>query len=278
MEIRRAAQSLTRGVTHPLSSFVSNSATSRCRVSMSVAAHRRNPLSKKRQFSTSTNLQAAKPTTTIPAPLSASTPTSQPPADLSWLSKPRSTILPSPASLARERSLNKGSSEADIRDEFYRLMAHQNTESGSRLPPYSPFGRGPASSQNRLDVSRMAIPNPPGFSAPPSPTNAMHGDRGMLADIVAGMPSTERVPLRLDARLGRTVTVDGRNVDLGRGIRLLEMSCSRNRVRYEFNKQRFHERGGLKRKRLRRERWRKRFMDGFKATVGRVRQLKNQGW
>jgi len=70
----------------------------------------------------------------------------------------------------------------------------------------------------------------------------------------------------------------GAGIDVGRGFRLLEQSCARNGVRRDANSQRFHERPGLKRKRLRRERWRRKFMEGFKATVGRVKQLKNQGW
>ena len=49
-------------------------------------------------------------------------------------------------------------------------------------------------------------------------------------------------------------------------------------MRADSTRQRFHERGGLKRKRLRRERWRRRFMEGFKGTVGRVKGLRNQGW
>jgi small subunit ribosomal protein MRP21 len=85
------------------------------------------------------------------------------------------------------------------------------------------------------------------------------------------------VSLKLNPSTGRTVSISG-GVDVGRGFRLLEMSCARNRVRGDANKQRFHERGGIKRKRLRRERWRKRFMEGFKATVMRVKQLKKQGW
>jgi len=49
-------------------------------------------------------------------------------------------------------------------------------------------------------------------------------------------------------------------------------------VKADFAYQRYHERGGLKRKRLRRERWRKRFSEGFKATIARVRELTRQGW
>jgi len=83
--------------------------------------------------------------------------------------------------------------------------------------------------------------------------------------------------MKLNPSTGRSVAIHAQ-VDLGRGVRLLEMSCSRNKVRADSNSQRFYERGGTKRKRLRMMRWRKRFLEGFKATVGRVKQLRNQGW
>jgi len=83
--------------------------------------------------------------------------------------------------------------------------------------------------------------------------------------------------LNLNPSLGREVAI-GPSLDISRGIRLLEQSCARNKVRADSTRQRFHERGGLKRKRLRRERWRRRFMEGFKGTVGRVKGLRNQGW
>jgi len=91
------------------------------------------------------------------------------------------------------------------------------------------------------------------------------------------MPKPVRVPITLNPSTGRSVQI-GVGVDVGRGFRLLEQSCARNGVRRDANTQRFHERPGLKRKRLRRERWRRKFLEGFKATVGRVKQLKNQGW
>lgn len=83
--------------------------------------------------------------------------------------------------------------------------------------------------------------------------------------------------MKFSARTGRTVDVNS-IVDLSQGIRMLEVSCSQNKVRADANNQRFHERGGLKRKRLRRQRWRVNFMEGFKGIVGRVKQLKKQGW
>lgn len=86
-----------------------------------------------------------------------------------------------------------------------------------------------------------------------------------------------RVALRLTPKTGRTVSI-GAGVDVGRGFRLLEQSVARNKVRRDFTMQRYHERGGLKRKRLRKERWRKRFMEGFKDTLARVKEMKRQGW
>jgi hypothetical protein len=94
---------------------------------------------------------------------------------------------------------------------------------------------------------------------------------------ITPMPGLNKVPLRLNPSMGRHQLVSER-VDVGRAFQLVEMSCGRNKVRKDLNTQRFHERPGLKRKRLRRERWRKRFLDGFKATVNRVKQLKHQGW
>jgi predicted transcriptional regulator len=53
---------------------------------------------------------------------------------------------------------------------------------------------------------------------------------------------------------------------------------ARNRVKRDFQMQRFHERGGLKRKRLKSERWRARFKIGFDATCKRVTELTKKGW
>ncbi|KAI0109838.1 hypothetical protein F4814DRAFT_424722 [Daldinia grandis] len=86
-----------------------------------------------------------------------------------------------------------------------------------------------------------------------------------------------RPPLRLVPRIGRTIHVT-RNADVARSFQLLSIHVSSNRVRYDSNLQRFHERPGLKRKRLKSERWRKRFQKGFKACVKRVRELTKQGW
>lgn len=104
-----------------------------------------------------------------------------------------------------------------------------------------------------------------------------------LKDVISNLTTSVTAPvppkpaLRLNARTGRSVVVAG-GVDVGRSFNLLGMSCARNKVKVDFNRQKFHERGGLKRKRLKRERWQRRFMAGFKATVSRVKEMKRQGW
>ncbi|KAH7379573.1 hypothetical protein BKA66DRAFT_466297 [Pyrenochaeta sp. MPI-SDFR-AT-0127] len=84
---------------------------------------------------------------------------------------------------------------------------------------------------------------------------------------------------RLNPTYGRTVDLDAsRGRDIVRGIGMLGSLMARNKVKSDFNKQRFHERGGLKRKRLNSERWRARFKKGFQAVTGRVSELTRKGW
>ncbi|KAK6828417.1 hypothetical protein PG987_011758 [Apiospora arundinis] len=83
--------------------------------------------------------------------------------------------------------------------------------------------------------------------------------------------------IRCVARTGRTAFVS-KGADVGRAFKILEMQCTSNRVRADFQKQRYHERNGLKRKRLVSERWQKKFKNGFKATCKRVSELRRQGW
>lgn len=84
---------------------------------------------------------------------------------------------------------------------------------------------------------------------------------------------------RLNPTYGRQVELDvSKGRDLVRGIGMLGSLMSRNRIKHEMNKQRFHERGGLKRKRLASERWRQRFKKGFTQLTRRVSELTGKGW
>jgi small subunit ribosomal protein MRP21 len=84
---------------------------------------------------------------------------------------------------------------------------------------------------------------------------------------------------RLNPTYGRTVELDAsRGRDLVRGIGMLGSLVSRNKIKHNMMKQRFHERGGLKRKRLNSERWRARFKKGFVEVTRRVSELTGKGW
>ena len=87
----------------------------------------------------------------------------------------------------------------------------------------------------------------------------------------------ELPPLRMHPYLGRCEPVI-RSQGLGRALDRLRFKVASNRIRGDFASQKFHERPGLKRKRLRRERWKKRFKEGFQATVAKVEGMRRQGW
>ncbi|KAK4628808.1 hypothetical protein CLAFUW4_07968 [Fulvia fulva] len=89
----------------------------------------------------------------------------------------------------------------------------------------------------------------------------------------------EGPPLKLGPTLGRTVEVNAaRGMDVGKAFRSLETLCGRNSVKRDFQMQRFHERPGMKRKRLKSVRWRRHFKKNFKATVVLVQKMTRQGW
>jgi len=270
MELRRAADAILRCQVSPLVAAVRWQAGRQ--IGKQSSSSNSVNISRRRTFITTTPKYALRPsatTTAAPPPesqsaqdgKSASAKVEEAAKNLGWLqgsgSRSGASRFPAPRSQdggarARELRMNGGNSADDI-------LKTINTFS-------SPSGK---SSFDGIDISRMADP----FSdRPESATDLM----GAINREVAP-PREERIPLRLNPSTGRTINIGG-NIDVGRGFRLLEQSCARNRVRSDFTKQRFHERGGLKRKRLRRERWRRRFMEGFKATVARVKHLKTQGW
>lgn len=79
--------------------------------------------------------------------------------------------------------------------------------------------------------------------------------------------------------LGRTIELNvAKGVDLGRALTRLGQLTRQNRIQQDRKSQRFYERPGLKRKRLRSERYRARFKTGFLATVEKVKAMRRKGW
>ena len=114
--------------------------------------------------------------------------------------------------------------------------------------------------------------------------NSMHmpGEKpgGVLRTPVTNLRSTLKprntATIRSRPSLGRTVDVTPTGV--ARALQVLNYDIRANNVRKEQKRQRFHERPGLKRKRLKSERYRARFMIAFKATLRKVRDMRKKGW
>ncbi|KAF8253181.1 hypothetical protein K440DRAFT_627440 [Wilcoxina mikolae CBS 423.85] len=81
-------------------------------------------------------------------------------------------------------------------------------------------------------------------------------------------------PPKMGPTAGRSVLV---TTDLAQAFMRLKSIISQNKVRQDFHIQKFHERPGLKRKRLRSERHRRRFKEGFKRMVSIVMDMKKKG-
>lgn len=251
MELRKAADVLLRSQTSPLSSLLNPSAS---RWAASTQFCHRNAFNRhaQRALTNSTRDNAIKPQATTSATPSPTQDANSTPDDLVELSnslwaRPKASRL----TLEEEKRMNNGDSASDIM---------------KTITEVSSLNRGKG-----IDTSAMLNPSSP-----------LHHNKLGMSDVykyITSAPLTRRIPMRLNPSTGRSIDIDiGRGIDVARGLRLLEQSCGRNRVRADFTAQRFHERGGLKRKRLRRQRWRKKFMEGFRTTVGRVKQLKQQGW
>jgi ribosomal protein S21 len=81
-------------------------------------------------------------------------------------------------------------------------------------------------------------------------------------------------PPKMGPTAGRSVVVQ---TDVAQAFMKLKSILSQNRVKQDFHLQRFHERPGLKRKRLRSERHRKRFKEGFRRMIAVVMDMKKKG-
>lgn len=83
---------------------------------------------------------------------------------------------------------------------------------------------------------------------------------------------------------GRTIFIDSTSSRPGKvnnpeaAFKRLDIVMSQNRIKMMWHQQRFQERAGMKRKRLKMFRWKKRFRVGFVETARRVKELKKQGW
>ncbi|CEJ82212.1 hypothetical protein VHEMI02290 [[Torrubiella] hemipterigena] len=138
------------------------------------------------------------------------------------------------------------------------------------------------------EFEAKATPSPAAPTAQSSPMYPMD-ITSLLADrataSLASLPSNplERPMFRCAATVGRTIFVKDRGSPTSAptatvAMRMIDRVAREQKIRTKNRTQKFHERPGLRRKRLKSERWRARFKTGFKAACSRVLELKKQGW
>lgn len=177
-----------------------------------------------------------------------------------------------------------------------------NSPNNSQAPPRSGTTHGSSANQGARRAPAAMPPRPPPAKSPwasrESAPAAGPAERAAAPDTLLKdasdlpglirwdvnaflqrnqMKSGPPEEMRLRPSTGRTVYRTG-NVDVARSFQVLNRLVKVNKVKQDLQKQRFHERPGLKRKRQKSERWRKRFHHGFRAMVHRVVELRNQGW
>lgn len=92
-------------------------------------------------------------------------------------------------------------------------------------------------------------------------------------------PTTGRTVFLEHAGRGSAASKQGLSATSAQhAFQVLNRTIKDQKIKTLHYRQRFHERKGMMRKRLRMERWRTRFKKGFKATTSRVLELKKQGW
>ena len=179
-------------------------------------------------------------------------------------------------------------SSADILEESYA-----NRPRNQRVPQGSIFAqaeRGLAESEKESTPARMAaaegVPSKPTFPQtlrpfdplPYSPSRSIYNpytnDGGQPLPLEPATP-VERT-IKSSPTVGRTIRV--RKGDVGTALRLLNRLCTQESIPQDMKSQKFHERAGMKRKRLRRVRHKIRFKHAFKATVERVKEMRRKGW
>jgi small subunit ribosomal protein MRP21 len=211
----------------------------------------------------------------------AETPQQNPPSRLAAKPNPYIGLVSNPSAARRQSSSEQVSQGIDD------LLASTNSPNFRRTMPTGTRAAGAAPSRPQrlfgadwspstggmqrrkpLDLNEMAMPD--------DSLSALFDASPVRAPEI---PESEKVYPRLTPSYGRKVELDpSRGRDLVRGIGMLTTLCARNKVKSDFNKQRYHERPGLKRKRLNSERWRAKFKVGFDQVTKRVTELTKKGW
>ncbi|MCJ1429015.1 hypothetical protein MMC29_006928 [Sticta canariensis] len=116
---------------------------------------------------------------------------------------------------------------------------------------------------------------PPDYGLPETTVSASY----KMANVINNLQSQPRASRSIHSHpsLGRAIEIQSRT-DLARSFFQLNKLVRQNKVKHYQKMQRFHERPGVRRKRLQRERWRARFKDNFHNAVEKIKTMKRMGW
>lgn len=274
MEVGRLREPLLRSSPFPLLSFLVPSITPAWRPTSSFRLSYYAPSQDSKAFSTTTRHEAERSTATEPsgkqnaprdkiAYVFERTQKDQPPSAVSARTQQiRDIKLQTKINAKLDQMFpSKGkqslaSSADDVRDAYYASTT--TTRAG--------LGSGKI-------AGSMLMPHEDSFSST---------QRQVTADVPADstrMAQRSKRTIRSRPALGRTVEVEpALGADFGIAYKRLSILLSLNKVRQDLKKQKYYERAGAKRKRLKSERWRKFFQAGFRATVAKVKRMRRQGW
>lgn len=272
MELRRAADALIRSNASPLSNLLIPSSNIRWASQRQLTPKYTCAPPSRRNFATSNRRNAIRPAITSAPPTAPESDSTTEEASKDPHAKD-DIIEQLSDNLWAQRPSQATSSLFPKLSPLQTAIRSSGTDSSSLLSGYSRASQNRAPDSGRFDLSRMMDP-PSSSIGGPGPLSI---DLMQNLDGIAPPAPVRKVPLRLNPSMGRHVSVT-QTVDVGRAFKMVDMNCSRNKIKGDSNRQRFHERPGLKRKRLASQRWRVRFQAGFRATVNRVKQLKRQGW
>ena len=220
--------------------------------------------------------ETAKPEKNLPKPKAS------PAADLSFLKKPQKDSAKAPPKSPFPRRFAADQNVAKLLDQTLDSLPNP-----AKREPSTPNIQSSADKTRKawgtfLERERGA--RTPGQVAQsmdfPRPADPQGNPSASLLNNIRLKPAVRaKRTIRSRPTVGRTIEVyqeGGQHV--AGALKKLDILCSVNRIRSDQSRQRFHERPGLKRKRLKSERWRRLFKASFKMTVARVQEMRRKGW
>lgn len=170
------------------------------------------------------------------------------------------------------RKVQSDESVLDILDDTFGKFAKERSSSSADMVRKSfqadihrPEGESRISRDGKI-IGSMVLPG----------QNPGEATRAAATSLTSPSKPRNTATIKSRPSLGRSVNVSPAGV--ARAFQLLGYQLRDNNVKADQRRQRFHERPGLKRKRLKSERWRKRFSIAFKATLKKVHEMRKKGW